>query len=623
MSGIRKKRRGWGFLSIVVVAVVAVGWYARSGAGFGSPASAPISGAAVGRGALRINVVERGNLKAAESVNLTSEVEGRTTILFLIEEGTAVEPGELLCQLDTSQLEERLQGQEISVQNAEAAFVKAKQNHAIQLSSNASDIARAERELEFARMDLDKYVNGDWKQDLEGAKESIYLAEQELTQAEQDYEWSLKLKEKGFLEALQLESDRLSMERSRIKLAQARRALELLENYEYKRRHTEFTANVLEAERELERTHLQAKARIVDFEADVRTSEARYELEKSELARLKSQIEKAIIKAPVAGMVVYAREQRGRMGGGEPIQEGTEIRERQDIITIPSADGMIVEASLHESVLEKVKVGLSCLISVDAIPGRSFPGRVTFKAVLPDQNSWWANPDLRVYRTEVEVLDVDERMRPGMSCSLEILVEEIPDTLYIPLQSVFLNGGEPVCFTSDNGAIEMRSIDVGQNNGRWVQVRSGIEEGVRVLLSMPAGFDLLPAPERVDERPPGSAEMDPQPPARAPSGSPVAGGDSRGEGGGPAEEASHGAPPAEGGAGKDAERGGQPRFDRAAIEAMTEEERAAFREEMRKRRGGGGGQRGGRAPGGGSGSPSDAPSDTPSDTPSHQPSDSE
>ncbi len=581
MSALRKKRRGWGFIALVVLAIAVAGWYAFSGPGLGSNGTAAIEGATVESGSLRISVVERGNLKAAESVDLACELEGRTTILWLIEEGSAVQPGDLLCQLDTSEFEDRLVEQEISVENAKASYVKAEQNHAIQVSQNLSDIARAERELEFARVDERKYLEGEWPQQQEKAKEDIYLAEQDLKQAEQDYDWSKKLAEKGFLEALKLEEDRLRMEGSKIKLEQTKRSRDLLVEYEYPRRKAELLADKEEAGRELERTNLQAKAKIVDFEADLRSAEAKRDLERDELAKYRDQIEKADIIAPVAGMVVYAREQRGRMGSSEPIQEGTEVRERQKVITIPSANGMVAEASLHETVMEKVTVGMPCVVTVDAVPGRSFPGRIKFKALLPDQTSWWANPDLRVYRTEVEILETDERMRPGMSCSLEILVDEIEDTRYMPLQSVFLDGGEPVCFVSDNGSIEKRSVEVGQNNGRWVEVVSGAEEEETVLLSLPPGFSLTPSPEQEEDV---DFEFPAMPMVEAPGTQPDSPAGMPGMGNDPMSPD---------GAGMSMEE------RMRAYENMSEEEKQKLREEVRRRMQEGGGMPGAGTEGGG------------------------
>jgi hypothetical protein len=145
-----------------------------------------------------------------------------------------------------------------------------------------------------------------------------------------------------------------------------------------------------------------------------------------------------------------------------------------------------------------VDVSQPCVISVDALSELTFTGRVKFKAVLPDKQSWYSNPDMRVYRAEVQLIDIDPRLRPGMSCSVEILVDQIEDALYIPLQSVYLDGGHTICFVSEAIGTSKRSIEVGQNNGRFVHVESGLHEGEIVCLAQPVGFSLEPAKEEAE-----------------------------------------------------------------------------------------------------------------------------
>ncbi|MHC5210489.1 MAG: efflux RND transporter periplasmic adaptor subunit [Planctomycetota bacterium] len=507
--------------------LVALVWVAVESRGGGEQVG--VAGAPVQRGPLRINVVERGSLSAADSVTLKSELEGQTTVLWLIEEGAEVEPGDIVCELDTSQHVSRRVQQEIKVQNAEASLVKARQNLAIQISQNESDIARAEQELEFAHLDLKKYEEGDMPQELQALEEAILLSGEELSRAAQDLIWSEKLAERGFLEQTQLDADRLSKTRAEVTLNQARRAKELFQDYEIPRRRKELNADVTEMERELERVKLQAEARLADYKADLASAEATSGLERDELAKIVSQIEKGTLRAPVAGMVVFAVESRGRYGSGDPMQEGASVRERQDIITIPSSKGFVAEVSLHETVLEKVDVGMACLVSVDALR-ETFPGTVSFKALLPDQQSWWANPDLRVYRTEVKLQSQDPRIRPGMSCSIEILVDDLPDVLYVPLQAVFLDAGEPICFVSDAGDVEKREVEVGQSNTKWVEIRSGLAEGEVVLLSRPPGVTLRPAPEHGPEQGPPEGPMGE---GVTPGGPPADGREGRGRSGGP------------------------------------------------------------------------------------------
>lgn len=500
--------KGWLF----VLVLAGVGYAAWSGA-FASEdtGDVPTVAAEVRRGTLDITVVERGNLKAANSTELKSEVEGQTTILYLMDEGEIVEAGTLICELDATGLEEKRISQEITVQNAEAQLVKATQTLEIQKSKNQSDIAGAERTLSFAGIDKKKYLEGDWLSQEQEARDNILIAEEELKRADDTLVHSEGLFDKGYLTRTEYEADELAKKRKEISLEQAQRKLDVLMEYDHPRRLEELEADIVEAERELERVKLEADARLVDYEAEVRSAQAKLELERDKMERYVDQIEKAKIYAPVAGMIVHAQPDGGRGRSEEPLNEGSTVRERQDLITIPSNEGMIAEVSLHESVLEKVQVGMPCTLTVDALPGVSLRGEVRFKAVLPDKNSWFANPNQRLYRTDIRVTESDPRLRPGMSCSIEIHSETIRDAIYVPVQAVFGDGGKQVCFVvDDKGAYEKVEVELGSFSETWAQIQSGLSEGQRVALSLPDGVSLAPAPrdESEDEDAEGAAEPD-------------------------------------------------------------------------------------------------------------------
>jgi HlyD family secretion protein len=555
----------------VVALVAALGlalWLTLGRDRLGGATEASANGASVQRGPLRISVIERGNLKAADSVSLKSEIEGQTTILKLVPEGTQVQAGDLLCELDaTGLIDERFQ-QEISVRNAEAAHVKSRQNYEIQKSQNDSDVKKAEQALLFAEMDLRKFQEGEKRAKEAEADEAIKLAEEEATRAGDKLDWSRKLNEKGFLTDTELEADRLSLSRAEIQLEQSKRDKDLLVRFQLPRDEADLAAKLDEARRELERVKLQAAARIVDFEADMNTNEAKLRLEREKLARVETQIEKSRLVAPRAGMVVYAVEEGGRYGSSQPIKEGTQVRERQEIITIPSAGGMIAQVSLHESVLKQVEPGQGAIVRVDALPGREFHGRVRFVSVMADQNSYWANPNLRLYRTEVTIEDPVSEMRPSMSCAIEILVEEIEDTLFVPVQSIFRRGQANLAFVERGGASEERAVQVGRYNDRWVEVLEGLTEGEVVLLAPPVGFSREAESEKESEAPATGRSAPSERAAVAR------------EGGGPERSESvraQGEPRAD-----DAARGEEMR---KRFEGMSEEERAKAMEAFRAGRG--------------------------------------
>ncbi|MBL8859468.1 MAG: efflux RND transporter periplasmic adaptor subunit [Planctomycetes bacterium] len=524
-----KKTSGFRAWWLIVAAGIVVVWGGVYGGWFDKSQAAVVKGARVERGPLTISVLQRGNLAAKDAVSIKSEIEGQTTILWLIKEGTFVKPGDLLVELDASALTEKKVQQDISVQNAEAAYIKAKASYDIQASQNKSDIESADRKLMFADIDRKKYIEGDFEQLKKAADEKIKLAESELAKSKNTYDWSKNLSERGFLTKSELDRDELDYQRAQITLEQAQRARDLFVQYDDPRSRTELDANYREAERGLERARLQATSRLVDFESALSTSKSKFDLEREKLQRYVDQIAKAKITAKDAGMVVYARTEGGRMGGGDPIQEGTQVRERQEILTIPRTNGLIVEASVHESVLKRVTVGNRCKIRVDSIPDREFEGNVQFVALLADKNSWWANPNQRLYRTEIQVTNPTLEMRPGMSCSIEILADSIADCLSVPLQSIVLDKGKTTAFVVKGSGHEQREVKVGRSNDAKVEVLSGLTEGEEVLLAPPAGFTPQGA-EEVAHNGPSEAATAGQPAMNVPSGNLPANGERAGNG---------------------------------------------------------------------------------------------
>lgn len=562
----KKKNSGGRFLLVVLVLVAAgIVWAQQTGRIFATAEGPEIEGAPVRRGPLEITVTERGNLTAKSSVSMKSEMEGRSTVLYLIPEGTRVEAGDLVAELDAAEMVDRKVAQEISVQSARAAETKAREGLEIQKIENESQIARAKQDVEFARTDLDKFLGedpplseelvaeirellasskvvveparsvetpleaaalgagdelvepptevptevpsegavveqpepvaedtifegGDRQQQFLKSQEDIQVAQEELKRAQETLNWSRDLFKRGFIAETELEADELTAKRSEIKLDQSRRALYLLGIYEHPKQLSSLEGALEEAKRQLRKAEKQAIAQLADYEASLASAKVKLELEEQKLAKLTEQIGKARLIAPVAGMIVYGRTEGHRGMGGEPVQEGGEVRERQEIASIPGAGGMIAQASVHESVLKQVVAGLPVEVSVDALPGRTFLGVVGHVAQLPDPNSWFANPNQRLYRTEIVIDESGEDMRPGMSCSIEILVETIPDAIYVPLQAVFYSGGRNLAWVKNDDGIEERTVEIGSHNQKWVTIESGLEEGEIVLLSSPPGF---------------------------------------------------------------------------------------------------------------------------------------
>jgi HlyD family secretion protein len=476
-------------LAAVVVAIALVVVWLKVVHG-GEDTKSHMATFAAKRGPLTISVLEAGALKAKDPEIIRNNLEGRATIISIIPEGARVSEGDLLVEIDVSTLVDRRVDQVIRVKNTEASWINARESLAITRSQAASDVDLAQLKYEFAKLDLDKYKGegGQLATDLAEAKGKIKLNEEEVKKNEDYYTWSQRLYDEKYLSLTQLQTDQLALEKSKLNLQVANNNLKLLEEYNSKRQLTQLISDVNQAEMALERAKAKARANIAQADAELAAKEQEYQREQDKLAKIDDQITKGKIYAPTEGMVVYATSQRG---GGfrddrRPLADGVEVWERQELIYLPRSTSTIAEVDVHEASLQKVRPGLPAIVTVDALPGKKLMGTVTRIAPLPDSQSMWMNPDLKVYKTEIALESDDPSLRSGMNCKAEIIVEQHADTVYAPVQTVLRVGGQPtVHVLGSSGIVEERKVEIGLDDNSMVRIISGLNEGELVLLTPP------------------------------------------------------------------------------------------------------------------------------------------
>jgi HlyD family secretion protein len=482
-----------GLLFILIIFFVASNILTRDDQDSGS-----VSVFAVKRGPLTISVTGSGTINNREKLMIKSKVEGKTTILFLISEGTHVRKGDLLIKLDASRLEQEKMQQQITVLNAEAAYIHARENLAVTKSQAESDIARAKLDYNFAQVDLKKDLEGEYPQELQQGEAEITVAKEELQRAEEKLEWSQRLHREGYITLMELQADELAAKRKKLDMQLAESKLELLKEFTHKRKLKELESNLEQTKRALDRVKRKAVADILQTEAELKAKESELKRQQWKLKKISDQIAKCRITAPVEGMVVYATTGKSKKGTKGPLEEGLEIQEGQELIHLPTTSSMMAEVNIRESSLIKVRQGMPARITVDATPGKVFYGRLGKIDPLPDPTMAWLNPDMKVYPSEIYIDGDASVLRPGMTCRVEIIVKEYSDIIYIPVQSVFRVKGRHVVYVERSNGSERREVEIGMDNNRMIRIVRGLSEGEKVLLAPPLAPSEAPLQE---ERP--------------------------------------------------------------------------------------------------------------------------
>src|SRR5262249_59611756 len=103
---------------------------------------------------------------------------------------------------------------------------------------------------------------------------------------------------------------------------------------------------------------------------------------------------------------------------------------------IPDLSRMVVEVMLHETVVERVQVGMPARVRVEALPDRSLTGRVISVAPLPlNERKQETQSDVTYFVGRVELDTLVDGLRPGMTAELEILTSRRQDGLAVPSEA--------------------------------------------------------------------------------------------------------------------------------------------------------------------------------------------
>ncbi|MFQ5461855.1 MAG: efflux RND transporter periplasmic adaptor subunit [Phycisphaerae bacterium] len=432
-----------------------------------------------------VELHEKGELKAAKSVDIKSAVEGRSTIISVIPEGTAVEKGDLLVEIASDQLADKITQEELKEATALSNYEAAKVDLEIQKDRNASDIRKAVLDVKLKNLSLEKYEQGDWAEQQHDAQIKIEEARLSLERAAKDFESAGQLRDKGFYTQIEYEQDEFAHKKAKWELEKAILAKKVLEDYTRKADLAKQESDRDEAVKELERITKNAKSEEQRKTRNLEGKEKELEITRTRLAKLREQFEKCRITAPAPGFVVYysAGGRYWSSDGSGQIKEGATVYERQILMQLPDTSEMLVTVRIHEAKTDKIKLGQSAIIEVEGIPEKQFSGKVTKIAVVADTQNRWLNPDLKEYETEITLDPTEVPLKPGVTAHCRILVEEVVDKLAVPVQAVYSKAGHNFVFKSQGATVEPVEIELGSVAAEWAQITKGIQEGDPVLLA--------------------------------------------------------------------------------------------------------------------------------------------
>ncbi len=389
-----------------------------------------------------------GDLQPTKETIVTCQVEDITDtegsmIISMVENGTPVKKGDELCRLDSSELEELARQQEIVVNQARSTSIQARLR------------------LETAQIALREYRDGLVIQQTKEFEGRIALGRADRQKMRDHLDWTERMVAKGYASRAQLSSERQA-------LAQA----------EHDLRKTEGEFNLFR--------RFQVQKEIVGLEGEIGIAEhnqlleaARLKAESEDLAYIRKQIDRCVIRAPQNGIAVHSMRGFWRR---TLLQPGVRVFENQELFKIPDLSQMEVEVSVNESMGPRVKAGMKAQIQVASLGERWLPGRVTSVTVLSSTNDKEWDERVRHFIVRVRLDNTPPRLLPLMSAVVKIDTGRVLDALVIPVAAMVVRDHRQWCHVLGAGGLELRPIVTHHATPDLLEVTAGLKEGEQVVL---------------------------------------------------------------------------------------------------------------------------------------------
>ncbi|MFT5640853.1 MAG: HlyD family secretion protein [Cyclobacteriaceae bacterium] len=189
------------------------------------------------------------------------------------------------------------------------------------------------------------------------------------------------------------------------------------------------------------------------------------------------------ILAPEDGMLIYIKGYDGK-----PMKEGSQVSAWNPVVaTLPDLSSMNSNTYVNEVDIRRISEGQKVEIGLDAFPDKKLAGRVTKVANVGEQRP---NSDAKVFQVTVEIDEIDDNLRPGMTTSNKIITNLIENAIFVPLEALHVfQDSVTYVFKKEGMSYQKQEVYVGETNANHAQINLGLSSGQSVYLSIPESSD--------------------------------------------------------------------------------------------------------------------------------------
>ncbi|HPN47424.1 MAG TPA: HlyD family secretion protein [Bacteroidales bacterium] len=291
----------------------------------------------------------------------------------------------------------------------------------------------------------------------------IHYAELEKMQAQQESDMEEMMADFEVTE-LSLEISRLEYESAEYEAVIKKKEIEL--NLERATIALEQAKSQIENRKKIQKEELTQKKLII--------SQA-----KSELEDAYNTLNLLYVTSPSPGIAIVSQNNTT----GVKFQEGDQVWKGQPMIELPNLNELKAAIKINEVDIAKITKGQRVIIRPDAFSDSLYFGHIQTVANLAVNKE--RNSRIKVFPVDVLINSYPTDLMPGLTVSCRIIIDEIPDAVYIPLNALFKEGIQDIVYVKTATGFRIQEVKTGQSNADYIIIEEGLKAGENIAMANP------------------------------------------------------------------------------------------------------------------------------------------
>lgn len=199
-------------------------------------------------------------------------------------------------------------------------------------------------------------------------------------------------------------------------------------------------------------------------ESDIAAAEAR-------VAAAEAAVSQAVIQAPFAGSITSVE-----------VKPGEQVTPGSPAFRLDDLDRLLVDARVSEIDINKIEIGQPVLIALDSAPESEYRGEVVELPLVGETEN-----GIVTFNVVIEIKDADQKIRPGMTASVTIVVDQLEDVFLIPNRAIRIRDGVRTVYVLKGRRITPISVTLGPSSEDYsVLLEGNLQVGDLIVLTPPS-----------------------------------------------------------------------------------------------------------------------------------------